>query len=86
MLLLKDKDLGEDWNKEIYDTCVEYVQRYSKPYLIKRGKENFMIYDSDNIEEMVGRDPYIYYDVRVDYYKILMARWERERIRKEKYS
>ena len=85
-LLLKDKDLGEDWNKEIYETCVEYVQRYSKPYLIKRGKENFMIYDSDNIEEMVGRDPYIYYDVRVDYYKILMARWERERIRKEKYS
>jgi hypothetical protein len=86
VLLLKDKDLGEDWNKEIYDTCVEYVQRYSKPYLIKRGKESFIIYDSDNIDEMIAHDDYVYYEVSVKEFKIIMAREERERIRKEKYG
>ena len=86
VLLLKDKDLGEDWNKEIYDTCVEYVQRYSKPYLIKRGKENFMIYDSENIQEMIAHDDYVYYWVSVKEYIMIRDREERERIRKEKYG
>ncbi len=86
VLLLKDKDLGEEWNKEIYETCVEYVQRYSKPYLIKRGKENFMIYDSENIQEMIAHDDYVYYNVSVKEYIMIRDREERERIRKEKYG
>ncbi len=81
VLLLKDKDLGEDWNKEIYDTCVEYVQRYSKPYLIKKSKDSFIIYDSDNITEMIAPDDYIYYWVSVNDYKMFMARKEREKNR-----
>jgi len=86
VLLLKDKDLGEDWNKEIYDTCVEYVQRYSKPYLIKKSKDSFIIYDSDNITEMIAPDDYIYYWVSVKEYIMIRDREERERIRKEKYG
>ncbi len=86
VLLLKDKDLGEDWNKEIYETCVEYVQRYSKPYLIKRGKENFMIYDFENIQEMIAHDDYVYYNVSVKEYIMIRDREERERIGKEKYG
>ena len=79
VLLLKDKDLGEDWNKEIYDTCVEYVQRYSKPYLIKESKEGFIIYDSDNISEMIAPDKYIYMLVEVGEYKIYKTREENRR-------
>ena len=59
VLLLKDKNLEEHYNKKIYETCLEYVYRYSKPYLIKKSKDSFIIYDSDNITEMIAPDDYI---------------------------
>ncbi len=81
VLLLKDKNLEEHYNKKIYETCLEYVYRYSKPYLIKKSKDSFIIYDSDNITEMIAPDDYIYYWVSVNDYKMFMARKEREKNR-----
>ena len=84
VLLLKDKNLEEHYNKKIYETCLEYVYRYSKPYLIKKSKDSFIIYDSDNITEMIAPDDYIYYWVSVNDYKMIMARKEREKNRTKK--
>lgn len=79
VLLLKNNDQKEEFNREIQEKCYEYVQRYSKPYLIKESKEGFIIYDSDNISEMIAPDKYIYMLVEVGEYKIYKTREENRR-------
>lgn len=79
VLLLKNNDQKEEFNREIQEKCYEYVQRYSKPYLIKESKEGFIIYDSDNVSEMIAPDKYIYMLVEVGEYKIYKTREENRR-------